>query len=161
MLTKRERARLEGFENETDKQQIKPEHRRYNDMVTRNKIRQWMKDSEDVLFAINKLSTKQVRTLASDKLIYNLGFIADAFLDALEFARIEGNSVEEAIAIKAVKNIETNKWEPWARKAEEKDFERNAALYMVISALNFHTSYPEPEPALKEYMLKTLNENRP
>jgi hypothetical protein len=156
MLTEIEQARLEGWENEDQKEKVTPAHRRYNNMIVRDKIRQWMEDTKDVLFAIDKLPKKQVRTLATDELIYNLLTIALCFLDASDFAQIQGNSIEDAMAVRAIKNIEDGQWEKWARKAEERDFERNHNLFWILSILANYTSYLNISPALNEYILKKI-----
>ena len=87
-------------------------------------------------------------------------WVATELLDALEYSRIEGNSIEDAVAVKTIKNIENDKWEKWAHKAEEKDFERNAAFFWTIGRLARYTSYLEMSPALKEYIFKKLDEQQ-
>jgi len=161
MLTELERSRLEKRDNKNPTEEEKRE-RRYNDMIVRNKIKLWMEDTKDVLSAINKLPKKQVCTIATDDQIFGLLSTAMAFINALDFYRVEGENIEDAVAVKTQKN-DKDQWEKWARKAEEKDFERNAALFWVISALASHTSYNDLDknPALTEYILNKADEQCP
>jgi hypothetical protein len=146
MLTQLERTRLDM----RDDASMDGKEKRYNDMIVRNKLKQWMEDSADVKYAINKLPEKQIRKLATDNQIFNLLTIARHFLDALEFAQVQGNSIDDAVAVKTTKNID-DYWEKWARKAEDKDFVRNSKLFII---LNYYRSYLEKSPALEEYFLK-------
>jgi hypothetical protein len=148
MFTELERTRLEKRNDAT----MDPKEKRYNDMIVRNKIKQWLEDTKDVLFAIDKLPKKQVRKLATDEQAFNLLTIDRHFLDALEFAQIQGNSIEDAVAVKTIRSID--KWEKWARKAEENDFMRNIKLILI---LNNYKSYLDTSPALDEYLLKNTD----
>jgi hypothetical protein len=149
MLTQLERARLE----KRDDASMDGKEKRYNDMIVRNKLKQWLEDSADVKFAIDKLPKKQISKLATDDQIFNLLAIAPHFLDALEFTQVQGNSIDDAVAIKRTKSIDDN-WVQWARKAEDKDFVRNFKLFII---LNYYRSYLEKSPALDEYYLKHMD----
>jgi hypothetical protein len=150
MFTELERTRLE----KRDDASIDAKEKRYNDMIVRNKMKQWLDDSTEVLFALDKLPKKQIRKLATDAQVFNLHTIGFRFVDALEFAQIQGNSINDAVAVKTNKSI-GDKWEKFARKPEEKDFMRNAMLFFI---LNSYRSYLEKSPALEEYFSKHIDE---
>jgi hypothetical protein len=149
MFTELERSRLEK-RNDAN---VDPKEKRYNDMIVRNKIKHWLEDTSDVLFAIEKLPKKQVSKLGTDKQLINLLTVGQHFLDASEFAQIQGNSIEDAVAVKTIRSND-DVWEKWAHKAKENDFIRNAKFFLI---LNKYKSYLELSPALNEYLSENAN----
>lgn len=85
MLTKTERERLEKRENET------PSIRARNELVIRNKLGTWLNDLDDVLFILERLPEKQLRTVfADDEIVYKIFDLAKKGPELRKFNQIYG-----------------------------------------------------------------------
>jgi hypothetical protein len=62
--------------------------RKRNDMIVRNKILSWLKNSADVLFALEQLSTRKLRKELDDNEIYTLLEIVRELLDLKDFGQL-------------------------------------------------------------------------
>jgi hypothetical protein len=156
MLTPTEIARLEGKESEDNNNKVSAPHKRYNDMVVRNKIKQWLEDGKDVLFALEKLQGKQIKKHFSDEddaAVFDLINVVMALIRSLGFDKIKGDKIENAKAIRLVNR--SGEFVCLTRDARKRDFERNSKLFFVIQMLKNHTAY---SPALEEWMKKNFLE---
>lgn len=158
MLTLNERARLEGKESKNDNSKVSESHRRYNDMIVRKKVLQWLEDSQDVLFALEKLPRRQIKKYFDDEEdgpVFDLSNVIIKLISTLDFDKIQGNNIEDAVATRLI--YEGGRWEKLARKAERRDFERNIKLNFLIQALSNHSHCKLADsPALEEYFRKNF-----
>lgn len=154
MFTELERSRLEKRTG----QELPDKERRYNDMVVRNKIKSWLKESEDVLFALEHLPTRKLKKDITDGDIYSLFYVGLEFLRILEFVPIESLS-GYAVVSRPVKSS-GEKRDSWVRKATEEDFERNYRLELIVNELNKMVSTSDEYKRYKFDKMRSLTNGR-
>ncbi len=107
----------------------------HNDMVVRNKVESWLKKSEDILFALENLPTRKLKKEIDDEDVYKLFSVALVLLHVLDFAPIEDLGGVPVVAKPIASENGKNKNEILARRATEKDFERNYNLKLIKEEL--------------------------
>lgn len=127
LLTATEKERL------SDKN-LDPNIRKRNDMIVRKKIKSWLTKTDDVVFALEHLSTRKFNKELNDEDVYDLFWLGLELLKILDFAPIENLSGIPVVS-KPVVTPEKNQNDAWVRRATEKDFERNYYLDLIKEEL--------------------------
>lgn len=125
-LTAKEKERLSD-------RNLNPTIRKRNDLIVRNKILSWVKNSDEVLLALQHVPTKKLKEELDDTYIYTLLEIVKELLDLKDFGRLYNIGVEKAIVINPFKfhSNRHNRGEK-PHTASEDDLER---IFVLESAL--------------------------
>ena len=112
---------------------LNPNIRKRNDLIVRNKILSWVKNSDDVLLALQKVPTKKLKEEIDDNYVYILFEIVKELLDLRDFGRLYSIGEEKAIVINPFtfhSNCHNRGGKP--HTATENDFSR---IFTMESAL--------------------------
>ncbi len=82
---------------------LNPTIRKRNDLIVRNKILSWVKNSDEVLLALQQVPTKKLKEELDDNYIYTLLEIVKELLDLKDFGRLYNIGEEKAIVINPFK----------------------------------------------------------
>jgi hypothetical protein len=108
-----------------------------NDMIVRNKIRTWMKESDDILFVLKHMPTRKLRKIISDDEIFRLFHLGLYLIDAFGFQpvdEIENNKPRVVIGSSSDPSI-LSLDEIWLRPATNEEINRNLRLRQIIAYL--------------------------
>ena len=125
-LTATERERLSD-------RNLNPTIRKRNDLIVRNKILSWVKNSDEVLLALQQVPTKKLKEELDDNYIYTLLEIVKELLDLKDFGRLYNIGEEKAIVINPFKfhsNLHNRGGKP--HTASEDDLGRIFALESAL-----------------------------
>ena len=112
---------------------LNPTIRKRNDLIVRNKILSWVKNSYDVLLALEQVPTKKLKEELDDNHIYILLEIVKELLDLKDFGKLYSIGEEKAIVINPFtfhSNRHNRSEKP--HTANEEDLER---IFVLESAL--------------------------
>lgn len=144
LFTNEERKRL--LDSSSD-----AEIRKRNSLIVRRKIKNWLNQSEDVLFALDFLSEKQLERTVDDIEIFMLLKTIELFLYKLNFVPVKG-PIDNPYVTWCLDSDNGKLIANMSRRAKESDFERNWQLQKHIEALQELISmHLEEEPAYKKY----------
>jgi hypothetical protein len=141
---------------------IDPNIRKRNNLIVKEKIKRWLNDANDVLFALNHLKDTKIEGVFPDEDIFALFNATDRLLERLDFAPVQGEPQRPFIVwmdVVTPKDARKNKdatpgtWANFGRRATPVDLERNWQVQEFVRNLKrFYPNDREKEsPAYKAY----------
>jgi hypothetical protein len=144
LLTETERYRLIHRipeSDDSDKERFK--NTIYNnDAIVRNKIKTWLTESDDVLFALKHLQTRKLKRSISDDEIFKLFHVALTFLNEFDFRPVDETNDDYRHVVVEVMGLNRPN-EIWLRPATSEEINRNIELRQIASNLKRFVSRKE------------------
>lgn len=143
--------------------------RKRNNLIVKEKIKHWLKDANDICFALDHLKDTKIEGVFPDQDIFAVFEVIEKLLDRLDFAPVEGEPQHPVIsrlhAVTSKESVKNKELSPGTlaiqrRRATLSDLERNWQLEELVKDLGDH--YPskpeERSPAYKKYRDKRFYE---
>jgi len=128
--------------------------RKRNNLIVKRKIKNWLNQAEDVIYALNFLTDTQLERTIPDSDVYALFKVTEALLDRLNFAPVKGETDNPYVDYFSTVLRDFPK--SIRRRAKESDFDRAWKVQKHVEALQSRYPHsPENEsPAYKMYREK-------